>query len=83
MMDGAASMKRPILVSTWPNPVVVHGIESSKAVDVLALEKVLRQTTWFRTSLEQAGLLSRRGVASARQMVAVSPQERSCEEIRL
>ncbi len=52
-------------------------------MDVLALEKVLRQMTWFRTSLEQAGLLSRRSVASARQMVAVSPLEQSCEEIRL
>ena len=30
MMDGAVSMKRPILVSTWPNRVVVHGIESSR-----------------------------------------------------
>ena len=29
-MDGAVSMKRPILVSTWPNRVVVHGIESSR-----------------------------------------------------
>ena len=54
-----------------------------QAVDVLALEKNLRGLTWFRTPLEQAGLLSRRGIASARQMVAVSPQERSCEDIRL
>ena len=32
---------------------------------MLALEKNLRGSTWFRTPLEQAGLLSRRGVASA------------------
>ena len=54
-----------------------------QAVDVLALEKNLRGLTWFRTPLEQAGLLSRRGIASPHQMVAVSPLERSCEEIRL
>ena len=30
-----------------------------------ALEDVLRRSTWFRTPLDQAGLLSRRSVASA------------------
>ena len=36
-----------------------------EAVDAPALEGLLRQSTWFRTPLGQAGLLSRRSVASA------------------
>ena len=30
MRKGAACTTRPTLVSKWPNPVVVHGIESSR-----------------------------------------------------
>ena len=82
MRKGAACTTRPTLVSKWPNPVVVHGFRAGGSGcagarrPAAAIDLVQDATGSGRVAVAAQRCIGR-------QLVALSPLERSSEEIRL
>ena len=82
MREGCTCAIRPTLTSIWPNPVVVHGFRAGGSGcagarrPAAAIDLVQDATGSGRVAVAAQRCIGR-------QLVALSPLERSCEEIRL